>query len=668
MKRLRLIGLGVRLGTAGGRAAWIRLGLMAIGFAVGSALLLSAASIVPGLHAHDLRRDADYGIENGPRASDVLRIWGMPQSFGDVDIQTGVVEAVGDAPVPPGLPQVPAPGEIYASERLASMWPGGLGATIEERLHGHIVGTIGHDGVLGPDELSMWVGKPMDVRLHPSDAYVLRSFGLPGSVSKPLDLGALLVIMVITSAILLPIWLFVATVTRLSAATREARLAAVRLAGGTQGQVRLLAGTETGVGASIGSVLGVPLFLAIRTPLADGAIGGIHLFPSDLTPPLPIAAGLLIALPALATLMSLATLRRLVISPVGVTRHARRSHAGRGWVVVLVVGVGLLGWSASKHADLTRLGNVEVMILIGTSLACLGFGLVGTATWSAWTLARRIAGSVRSVPAMLGMRRLEAEPTSVSRVVGGVALMIAMVGVVQSGLISVERSEGPPFLPMQAQMLKKDDVGVGEGYIGASSVDLRDIPGVRSVLWTRKIPFGRTGRPIGVIGTDGSPSTLEAIRDRLAWSGADIHTLDQLRATAHLNNDDYSSLRRGAMAITLFLLLVSAATLLVAMVDWAMERRRALAVLSAVGVSGATVRRSIFIQVALPLATSITFGVAGSVVITMLLYTAIEQGIVIPTQQLVVLVIAVVVIVFAVTALSVPWLRIARRPELLRQA
>jgi len=33
-----------------------------------------------------------------------------------------------------------------------------------------------------------------------------------------------------------------------------------------------------------------------------------------------------------------------------------------------------------------------------------------------------------------------------------------------------------------------------------------------------------------------------------------------------------------------------------------------------------------------------------------------------------VLVIAVIAIVFTVTALSVPWLRIARRPELLREA
>src|SRR5207244_4434629 len=111
-------------------------------------------------------------------------------------------------------------------------------------------------------------------------------------------------------------------------------------------------------------------------------------------------------------------------------------------------------------SDLKRLGDVATFVLVGGSLALVGFGLVGTATWSAWAAAHRLAGSVRSVPAMLGFRRLEAEPTSVSRVVGGVALMIALVGVVQSGLMGAESSEGPPSLPIEAQLLSGNDVGV----------------------------------------------------------------------------------------------------------------------------------------------------------------------------------------------------------------
>jgi predicted lysophospholipase L1 biosynthesis ABC-type transport system permease subunit len=667
MKRLRLLGLGARLATAGGRPAWTRLGLMATGFLIGSALLLSAASIVPALHARDVRTDSIYGTEVGPHAHAALRVWGRPQSFGDLDVDTWVVQPVGDAPIPPGLPSVPSPGDIFVSERLAAMWPT-IGATVEARLDGHLAGTIGRDGLVGPDDLTIWMGKPAGVHLPVASAYIQTSFGGVGRAGEPLDLGSLVLIMVVASALLLPIWLFVATVTRLSAATREARLAAVRLAGATESQVRVLAAAEAGVAAAIGSLLGIPLFLATRPLLASGPIGGIHLFASDLMPPLWLAAAFLVALPTLAIVMSLGTMRRLVVSPLGVTRHVRRSHAGWRWALVLAAGVVVLAWSASRHADLKRLGDVATFVVVGSSLAALGFGLVGTATWSAWAAARRLAGSVRSVPAMLGLRRLEAEPTSVSRVVGGVALMIVLVGVVQSGLLGLVRSEGPPSLPVEARVLSGNEVGIFDGAEGTASLDVQDVSGVASVRWTRKLAGGRSGTPIGIVETDGDPATLEAIRDRVVWSGAEVHTLPDLVQQASAANDDYTSLQRAAAAITVFLLLVCAVTLLVAMVDWTMERRRSLAALSAVGVSTSTVRRSILVQVALPLATSLVFGVVGAIVVTALLYAAVEQPVVIATRALGDLSAVVIVVVLGVTAASVPWLRIARRPELLREA
>ena len=643
---------------------------MAVGFAVGSALLLSAASIVPGLRARDDRTYGRYGIQARRHATDALLIWYLPQSVGDLDIQASVVQAIGDAPAPPGLSRAPRPGEIFASERLADLWSGSVGVPLERRLDGHLVGTIGRAGVDGPEVLSLWMGKPANVNLPRSDAYAVRAFG-QRRWTIPLDLASLFVTIIIASALLLPIWLFVATATRLSAATREARLAAVRLAGATEGQVRILASVESGVAAAIGSAVGIPLFLLIRPALANGAIANTFLYPSDLTPSIALAVGILIALPIIAIGMSLLTMRRLVVSPLGVTRHARRSHAGWRWIVVLCAGIAMLAWCASQHAALQRFGDIWVMVVVGSSLACIAFGLVGTATWFAWAIARRLAGSVRSVWAMLGMRRLESEPTSVSRVVGGIALMIAMVGVVQAGFLSVERDEaslGSPA-PWTRSLAPGTDIATSDGSISRAPIpDVSGVPGVISVRWTHEGPFGDRSSPrTAVIETDGTPATLEAVRDRLVWSGAAVHPVDQLKEP-WAGTGDITSIRRGAMAITLFLLSVSAATLLVAMVDWVMERRRSLAVLSAVGVSGATVRRSIFTQVALPLAASVTFGVAGALLVTTLVYAAVEQKVVIPTQQLIVLAIAVVAIVFAVTALSAPWLKIARRPELLREA
>ncbi len=118
--------------------------------------------------------------------------------------------------------------------------------------------------------------------------------------------------------------------------------------------------------------------------------------------------------------------------------------------------------------------------------------------------------------------------------------------------------------------------------------------------------------------------------------------------------------------MTVFLLLVNAATLLVAMIDWVMERRRALTVLSAVGVRSGELRRSILVQVSLPLATSVTFGVVGAIVVVTLLHRAVETEVTMPMRQRVVLSVAAVLVVLCVTALSMPWIRRARSPELLR--
>src|SRR3954453_5480744 len=519
MKRLRLLGLGARLATAGGRPAWIRLTLIALGFAIGSALLLSASGIVPGVHARDVRRDTIEGVGTSRQAQGALRVWSLLQSFGDMDVQVSVVHPIRTSPIPPGLAALPQPRQLFVSEALAAMWPQ-LGSEIEARLDGHLAGTIGPDGVEAPDDLTIWEGEPPGASLRKVDSYRQQSFRDGASAGEPLPFVALLAVLVAASAIVLPIWLFVATVTRLSAATRETRLAAVRLAGGTEAQVRFLAATEAGVAAALGTWLGVPLYLAVRPILAHGAIGGLQLYPSDITPPLGVSIAILVGLPALAIAMSVTTMRRLLISPLGVSRHVRTSHSGWRWIVVLPVGLGGLAWSASQHTTLRRFGDVWVAIIIGGSLVCLALGLVGTATWCAWAIARRLAGSVRSVAAMLGLRRLESEPTAVSRVIGGVALMIAFVGVVQSGLLSVERSEGPPALPLEGLMLHGKEGGAFYGDRHTPFVNLKDIPGVTSVRWTHKIPYGRTGALNGIIGTDGSAETLEAIRDRLAWSGA----------------------------------------------------------------------------------------------------------------------------------------------------
>ncbi len=307
-------------------------------------------------------------------------------------------------------------------------------------------------------------------------------------------------------------------------------------------------------------------------------------------------------------------------------------------------------------------------MILGTGLVLTAFGLAGTAVWAAWMLARRLAGRVPSVSGLLGMRRLEADPSSVGRVVGGVAILIALLGVAQSGYLSVEQDAIARYLPRWVNALEPQTVLVlaNQPRDRVHLPPLASIEGVESLELTKRVPYGgyRTVPTTAIIRTDGSPETLEALRDAVGWY-ASVETVQELRAEP-ADLSEIAQLRRVMVLASLFLLLVMGATLLVATVDWVMERRRALAVLSAVGVQAGVIRRSILAQVAMPLATSVVFGLTGAIVVTALLYTAVETRIEIPLRELAVVAAAVAVMVLMVTLLATPWVRIARRPDLLR--
>lgn len=674
MKGLRLVWLGLRLAVAGGRAAWVRLVLMGIGFAVGSSLLLGALSLVPASRTHDYRQYGRYGtLLSAPKdrhAPNTLLAWQTAQRFGNLDIEVWALHPQGDAPVPPGLGRIPAPGQVIASPALAELMRGRDGPALARRFHGTLAGVIGNDGLVSPDELSAYVGKPPNLDITAQPPLVIGSFDYRAGASAPLDLTALLLIAVLASALLLPIWLFVGTATRLSAATRESRLAAVRLAGGTQQQVRFLSGIEAELAAIVGTAIGIPLFLAFRPLLADGVILGNHYFPQDLSPPFLGACVVVIGLPILAVTITLITMRRLIVSPLGIVRRHRKAHAHSVWPFVMLVGIGILAWAASQHAGLIRRGDLEAESIVTVGLILAGLGLGGTAVWLGWILARWGATHAPSTSMLLGMRRLESDPSGAARVIGGVAILIALVGVTQAGLFS-ETIDGPTTLlaPWADKLDSSTVIAVPfEGGDAAQMADLREVAGVVSLHRTNKLPSGgtRTGATTAIIRTDGNPTTLERLRERVGWI-ASVDTVAQLRVDYRSEASlDSQRISRLITATTLFLLLVTGATFLVATVDWIMERRRTLAVLSALGVQTGVIRRSLLVQIGLPLATSAVMGVAAALSVIGLLYTAVEARVVYPFSQLGFVTLAVIAIVLMVTLLATPWLQIAGRPELLR--
>jgi len=89
-----------------------------------------------------------------------------------------------------------------------------------------------------------------------------------------------LILAVVAGALLLPVLIFIAAATRLAAARREQRFAAMRLVGATPRQVSVIATVEASVAATSGVAGGFGLFFLLRSPLAAVPFTGQPFFPA----------------------------------------------------------------------------------------------------------------------------------------------------------------------------------------------------------------------------------------------------------------------------------------------------------------------------------------------------------------------------------------------------
>ena len=193
------------------------------------------------------------------------------------------------SPVPPGIPRDPAPGQYYASPALVALLRGAPADQLADRYPGQLAGTIGDAALPSPSSLVIIVGRtpaqlaatPYSVRVTsipttvPADTRgVVNAKGLsysPPNGQIPPSTSDL-ILSVVALAILAPVLIFIATATRLSAARREERFAAMRLVGATRKQVSVLAAVESTVAALLGVALGFGIFFLLRDPVAGHAV------------------------------------------------------------------------------------------------------------------------------------------------------------------------------------------------------------------------------------------------------------------------------------------------------------------------------------------------------------------------------------------------------------
>ncbi|QDP95238.1 hypothetical protein FOE78_04320 [Microlunatus elymi] len=228
---------------------------------------------------------------------------------------------------------------------------------------------------------------------------------------------------VATVILVIPVFTLGGAAARLSISRRDERLAALRLAGATSGQVGLIAIIDAAAQALAGAVLGVALYLIALPGIAMINFQGRPFAWSELWVGPMILIGAVGAVVLLAAISATISLARLVVSPLGV---ARRTSPGRvTWVRVAVGAAVLAIWIPLMQSVNFAAQITVIMVVFAACFAVLN--LIGPFVLALiGKLSARRAGSV---PKLLAARRLIDDPKSAWRTVAGVTLATFVAGV-----------------------------------------------------------------------------------------------------------------------------------------------------------------------------------------------------------------------------------------------
>ena len=469
-----MIRFGVKLVLASGREALTRLLVITGAVAIGVVLLLA---VLAEFHA--------FQAESNRACWECTSIASMPASLPDhglavnysVDFYQGQtlerldLAALGPgAPVPPGISRLPGPGEYYASPALAHLLSTVPADELGDRFPGRLVGTIGTAALTGPDELVAFVGYTPRGLENIADTGYLTAFGTgPGQeVFSPFFRYAFAVGVL---AVLFPVLILISTATRLAAARREERFAALRLVGATSGDISVIASVDAVLTGLLGAVVGTGLFLAIRPALAHAELTGQRYFSGTVMPAVWEFLVLIAGVPLASAFASLLSLRRVRVSPLGVTRRATPPKPSVWRLAPLLVGIGLFIAGAAT----TSSKSIGVAMYPGLLVTMIGLVIAGP--WLTAVLARLCAQVLNGASPLLATRRLHDDPKLAFRAVRGLVLAVFLGTIVGALVPTLDTLIQTPNAGTLSNVLVDSNVGVGVRSDAALVHGLQSIPG-----------------------------------------------------------------------------------------------------------------------------------------------------------------------------------------------
>lgn len=445
-----MIRFGLRL-TLTGKEAVVRLLITAAAVALGVGMLLITLAGINAVNAQNAR----YAwLETGAGESNLAAtstsaaakdpVWWLltadmfqGQIIGRVDVAaTGA-----HSPVPPGIGHLPGPGDYYASPALSDLLRSTPDAQLGARFPGRQIGTIGPAALPAPDSLIIIIGRRVGQLSNVEGAHAVTSISttVPSSCAGPtcfaigIDAAGIdLILSIAAAALLFPVLIFIGSAARLSAARREERFAAMRLVGATPRQISLISVVESSVAAVLGVVMGFGLFYLLRPALAKIPFTGSPFFLSDLslnrTDILVIALGIPVAAAGAARL----ALRRVQISPLGVSRRVTPRPPRAYRLIPLVAGLGELAFFVAAGRPGSTPGQIEAFL---PGLVVVMAGLVIAGPWLTMASSRIMARRTSRPAVLIAGRRLSDNPKAGFRSISGL-VMALFVTSVAIGLIT----------------------------------------------------------------------------------------------------------------------------------------------------------------------------------------------------------------------------------------
>lgn len=449
--------LGLRLVLRGNRESLTRLLVTTSAVAIAVTILLG---IFSDFHAYQKTSDrpsweATSGTAVGGSASlkPNALLWNYSENIykGRFIEQLDIARLGPNSPVPPGVTSIPDPGQFYVSPALASLLNSVPRDELGNRFPGRQVGIIGEQALSFPSELAIYVGySPSNlVKLGGTIVvtHIAASPQLQGTTNiyrEAFGIGAL--------AILFPLLILVNTATRLAAARREERYAAMRLIGATPNQVNVIASVDAVVGSLLGTIFGSLIFLVIRPAIADISVSGVSFFPNYVTPTVWGYVGMLIGVPIIAAIASLISLRRVQISPLSVIRKTSSSKPSILRLVPLLIGI-ILFTFGGLHVTLNGTSKGPLLMLLSGFLLIM-IGIVSSGSWLTKQLAGVFGTFAQRPSTLLSARRLSDNPKGAFRAVSGVVLAVFVGSVISLLIPALNQMENPSGQSSLSDVLK----------------------------------------------------------------------------------------------------------------------------------------------------------------------------------------------------------------------